>query len=63
MSVKDICGRDDLFSALHLNLSGKLDIGGRAALGFKIFANVALRVNIIAHPCCNLLVTSFLHRS
>ena len=39
------------YFALHLNLSGKLDICGRAALGFKIFSNAALRVNIIAHPC------------
>ena len=41
---------DFLYFALHLNLSGKLDICGRAALDFKIFSNVALRVNIIAHP-------------
>ena len=42
------------FFAVQLNLSGKLDICGRAALGFKIFSNAALRVNIIAHPCFNL---------
>ena len=39
------------FFAVHLNLSGKLDICRRAALGFKIFSNAAFRVNIIAHPC------------
>ena len=38
------------YSAVHLNLSGKLYICGRAALGFKMFSNAVLRVKIIAHP-------------
>ena len=48
---------DDLFFALHLILSGKQDMCGRdylfylallvsAALGFKIFANAALRAKV-----------------
>ena len=45
-----LCGRDDFFFAVHLGLSEKLDICGCAALGFKIFSNAALHVNIIAHP-------------
>ena len=33
-----LCEHDDFFHfALHLNLSGKLDICARAALGFRIF--------------------------
>ena len=33
-----------------MNLSKKLNICGCATLGFKIFSNAALHVNIIAHP-------------
>ena len=38
------------FFPVRLNLSGKLNMYGGAALEFKIFSNAPLRVNIIAPP-------------
>ena len=62
---KDMCDRVDLFLFFFaLHRFSVLKIGHRrtcrpffalpinAALGFKIFSNAALRVNIISHPCC-----------